>query len=94
MRPRITTFLARENAREYPERTLDQRFLRETVWPIARQSLCAHDSVYRYRGAGAFPEYGRRAAGRHVGQDDSVRGAGTAQRDQAGRLLAVPTVTF
>jgi hypothetical protein len=30
----------------------------------------------------------------HVGQDDFVRGAGTAQRDQAGRLLAVPTVTF
>jgi hypothetical protein len=27
------------------------------------QSLCAPDSVYRYRGAGDFPEYGRRAAG-------------------------------
>jgi hypothetical protein len=52
------------------------------------------DSVYRYRGAGDFPEYGRRAAGRHVGQNDFVRGRGTAQRDQAGRLLAVPTATF
>jgi hypothetical protein len=50
--------------------------------------------IVRAGAIAAFAEYGRRATGRHVGQDDFVRGAGTAQRDQAGRLLAVPTVTF
>jgi hypothetical protein len=70
--PQIAALLAKEatrDAREYPERTLDQRFLREVVWPI---------------GAVDFPPYGRRASGRHVGQNESV-----AQKDQRGRELAL-----
>lgn len=83
--PQIAAFLAREatrDAREYPERTLDQRFLREVVWPIVRQSVHVHDSIFRYGGAVDFPPYGRRASGRHVGQNESV-----PQKDQRGREL-------
>jgi hypothetical protein len=84
--PQIAAFLASEasrDAREYPERTLDQRFLREMVWPIVRQSAHVHDSIFRYRGAVDFPTYGRRASGRHVGQNESM-----TKKDQRGRELA------
>ncbi|UVO39391.1 tetratricopeptide repeat protein [Bradyrhizobium arachidis] len=67
--PFIETFLA--DNREYPERTLDQRFLREAIWPIVRQSALVHDSVFRFGGAIDFPPFGRRALGCHVGQNDA-----------------------
>lgn len=42
----------------------DQLFLRENVWPYARQSLCAHDRIFGFASAVPFPDdapfdYGR-----------------------------------
>jgi len=47
----------------------DQKFLREVVWPVARQSYMAHDSAFEVLDARPFPRYAILAAGRHVGQD-------------------------
>jgi len=87
--PQIVAFLNDlDCAREYPERTLDQRFLREFIWPIVRQSLHAHDPVFHYRGAVDFPPFGRRPPGRHVGQTDALR------QEQRGRCLAHLPIDF
>jgi hypothetical protein len=87
--PQIVAFLnSQERGIDYPERTLDQRFLRELIWPIVKQSLRAHDSVFHYRGAVDFPPFGRRPPGRHVGQTDALR------QNQRGSCLARLPVNF
>ncbi|WP_051940233.1 tetratricopeptide repeat protein [Stenoxybacter acetivorans] len=51
----------------------DQYFLREQVWPYARLSLCAHDSLYDFMGGKLFPgdasfdDFVRRFQSFHVG---------------------------
>jgi len=47
----------------------DQKFLREVVWPMARQSYMAHDSVFDVLDARPFPRNATLVPGRHVGQD-------------------------
>ncbi|MBR0786908.1 tetratricopeptide repeat protein [Bradyrhizobium iriomotense] len=84
--PLIETFLSDNH--EYPERTLDQRFLREAIWPIVRQSALVHDSVFRFGGAVDFPPFGRRASGCHVGQNDAL------EPKSGGRELPAPDVGF
>lgn len=84
--PLIKQFLV--EAREYPERTLDQQFLRKVIWPIVRQSALVHDSIFRFGGAVEFPRFGRRASGRHVGQNDA------SERLQIGQELRGPDVSF
>lgn len=44
----------------------DQHFLRQYVWPYARQSLLQHDSMFGFRGARTFPG-GPMPADFHVG---------------------------
>ena len=34
----------------------DQFFLREHIWPYAKQSLCAHDRIFAFYGATDFPD--------------------------------------
>jgi hypothetical protein len=51
---------------------LDQWFLRQMVWPTARQSCLIHDSKYRALGAKDFPAGSDLPPGHHVGQDASV----------------------
>jgi hypothetical protein len=51
-------------------RTADQKFLRERVWPVMRQSCMIHDSVFRCFGARDFPSVGTLPKGRHVGDND------------------------
>lgn len=50
----------------------DQFFLRETVWPYARQSLCGHDRLFGFYGAVDFPQTwaGFDPARHHVGCDE------------------------
>ncbi|MHC2335470.1 tetratricopeptide repeat protein [Bradyrhizobium sp. USDA 4454] len=84
--PLIKQFLA--ESCEYPERTLDQQFLRSAIWPIVRQSALVHDSIFRFGGAVEFPRHGRRASGRHVGQNDA------SERLQRGHELRAPEVSF
>lgn len=44
----------------------DQAFLMEQVWPLIRDDLCTHDSVYRFLG-GDFPDAYRMPRPIHVG---------------------------
>jgi hypothetical protein len=64
----------------------DQKFLREIVWPIARQSSMIHDSHHAVLGAQPFPQGARLKANQHVGQDASVHAPAPA-----GRLRDVRT---
>jgi hypothetical protein len=50
----------------------DQFFLREYVWPYARQSLMQHDSVFGFRAAAPFPD-AEKPKGFHVGCVNSAR---------------------
>ncbi len=62
----------------------DQKFLREKIWPIARQSCLVHDSNFQVLGAKPFPggdAYSRDGLQRgHVGSSEHVR-----------RTLSVPS---
>lgn len=59
--------------RTAPTRTFDQVFLRETVWPTARQSVLIHDSVYTgCLGSVPFPPGGDLPRGWHVGQNEAA----------------------
>ncbi len=51
---------------------LDQWFLRQCVWPTARQSCLIHDSKFKALGAVDFPAGSGLPPGHHVGQDASV----------------------
>lgn len=56
-----------------PTRTFDQVFLRECVWPIVRQSVLIHDSVYTgCLGSRDFPELGQLPEPFHVGQNEAA----------------------
>lgn len=56
-----------------PTRTFDQVFLRECVWPIVRQSVLIHDSVYTGSlGSRDFPLPGRLPKPFHVGQNEAA----------------------
>jgi len=66
-------------ARGRANRAYDQEFLRREIWPIARQSLTAHDSFFslgeprRYDPAFALPR------GMHIGQNEIGRIAGVVR---------------
>lgn len=56
-----------------PERTMDQRFLRQFVWPLLKQSYICHDSQFEFGDWAPFPSVGRFPSRRwHVGMDWSV----------------------
>lgn len=49
----------------------DQFFLREHIWPYAKQSLCAHDRIFVFYGATDFPDNTEFDYSRfHVGCDE------------------------
>jgi hypothetical protein len=81
--PKIEEFIAQ---RAYMARGMDQQFLRNEVWPYARESALAHDSIFQFGGAEDFPALGQRAAGLHVGQDHAIM-ARTLKERPAGRVL-------
>ena len=56
-----------------PTRTFDQQLLREVVWPMVRESVMIHDSVY----TGAldsvpYPDVGTLPPGYHIGQNEAA----------------------
>ncbi len=53
-------------------RTIDQIFLRGSVWPLIRENLMTHDGLHRVLGAQDFPTHATLPAGRHVGQNDAA----------------------
>lgn len=48
-------------------RTLDQTFLREVIWPTIRQSVLIHDSQFAFGDCSDFPRLARLPDGQHVG---------------------------
>ncbi len=50
----------------------DQHFLRQAVWPIARESVCIHDSYFNFMSPRRFSEDFRLPSWMHVGQNDWV----------------------
>lgn len=82
--PKIEEFIAQ---RLYMAQGMDQQFLRNEVWPYARESVLAHDSIFQFGGAEDFPALGQRAAGLHVGQDHAIMARMLRERP-AGRVLA------
>lgn len=71
MRERIVAFYAKAPKRaNYVHR--DQDFLRQEIWPLVRQSVHVHDSVFSFMSPDRFdPDYGLPAV-RHVGQNDWI----------------------
>ncbi|MEM9284142.1 MAG: hypothetical protein AAGA96_20170 [Verrucomicrobiota bacterium] len=56
-----------------PTRTVDQILLRQVVWPMVRQSVLIHDSVYTgCLGSVPFPEFGELPGDQHVGQNEAA----------------------
>lgn len=53
-----------------PQRTTDQVFLRELVWPRIKHSCLIHDSQFTVLGAEPFPLSGRLPHGQHVGENE------------------------
>lgn len=51
----------------FDNRFADQAFLMYEVWPLVRDHICAHDTYYRFRGAGEFPTAYRLPFPVHVG---------------------------
>jgi hypothetical protein len=80
MDSRIAAFV--DSARGRANRAYDQEFLRREIWPIARQSLTAHDRCFhfgeprRYDPAFALPH------DMHIGQNEAGRlaAAGAASK--------------
>lgn len=52
------------------QRTTDQIFLREQVWPIIKTSCLIHDSQFSCFDAVDFPTEGRLPQGQHVGENE------------------------
>ena len=65
----------------------DQLFLREVIWPIARQSCCIHDSFFDVLGARPFPSSAKLPAGQHVGQNQNIA---TLRNRPSGALSGAP----
>jgi hypothetical protein len=72
MRPMIDRFLARPLVSRH---FADQYFLRELVWPYARQSLLQHDSLFGFLDARPFPD-GPRRDDFHVGSAEGGSAVG------------------
>lgn len=71
--PSIGTLRENFNPTNPPTRTYDQAMLRSCVWPVVRQSVLSHDSVYTgCLGSVPFPKMGKLPAGQHVGQNEAA----------------------
>ncbi|GAA4650243.1 tetratricopeptide repeat protein [Kistimonas scapharcae] len=51
------------------ERTIDQLFLRENVWPYIRTNHVAHDDYFRFGNTVEFNDGSKNAPGVHIGQN-------------------------
>lgn len=71
--PGIETIRESFSTNVAPTRTYDQVVLRQCVWPVVRQSVLSHDSVYTgCLGSVPFPTMGRLPENQHVGQNEAA----------------------
>lgn len=66
------------------ERTIDQRFLRWYVWPVAREDHLAHDEYFSFGNATGFPAIGKNGPGIHIGANWNVFAGKQGQKVSAG----------
>ena len=66
--PSVGELLAQYAIKGLPVRTIDQRFLREQLWPTIKQSCLVHDSVFAMPDSVPFPMFGHLPEGRHIGE--------------------------
>lgn len=67
-------------ATRFIERTIDQQFLGDCIWPIVKKNHLAHDSNFNFGNSKKFPRFGRfHDPSRHIGQNwSAVAGNGNA----------------
>ena len=56
-------------------RTTDQMFLREKIWPIVRQDVCMHDAWFDLGDPVRYRDEFRLPSNMHIGQNDAVHQA-------------------
>ena len=56
-------------------RTTDQIFLREKIWPIVRQDVCMHDAWFDFGDPVRYRDEFRLPSNMHIGQNDAVHQA-------------------
>jgi hypothetical protein len=86
LRPLMLSWLARQNQ---TARTVDQDFLRETVWPFVRQSVLNHDELFGFHNPRPFPAHEpvRWSTEQfHVGSNVSFNGIEGASKLEDGAL--------
>lgn len=68
--PDVATLLAGYVGWRMENNHVDQDLLSETVWPVARQSILIHDSIFApCLGSVGFPPFGALPPGQHVGEN-------------------------
>ncbi|QTD31465.1 tetratricopeptide repeat protein [Pseudomonas fluorescens] len=86
MKPLMQAWMARQTN---VTRFVDQKFLREVVWPSLRQSVMCHDEFFDFHGARPFPAHAPirwRTDKFHVGSNASFQGIeGTTAKAEGDR---------
>lgn len=72
MRKLIAQWRSARRSVVYNQTTVDQIFLRETIWPIVHHSVLVHDSVFDFGEKSDFPPVGTLPPWKHVGQNDFI----------------------
>ncbi|MEM6915855.1 MAG: hypothetical protein AAF491_04740 [Verrucomicrobiota bacterium] len=71
--PPLDELLVKFESSVAPTRTYDQLFLRDAVWPVVKQSVLCHDSIYMGTlGSVPFPSLGHLPDSVHVGQNEAA----------------------
>lgn len=65
--PKMSDLIVNYYDNNLKERTIDQRFLRHYIWPIAKQSNLCHDNYYDFDGSKKFQTIGGFPEGLNVG---------------------------
>lgn len=71
MRARILQF-SESGAKIGNDTTVDQRFLRTSIWPIARHSVTIHDSFFNFMEPRQYSADFALPRGMHIGQNDWI----------------------
>jgi hypothetical protein len=72
--PPVPTLLGAYTAWRTENNHVDQDLLSEAVWPVARQSILIHDSVFApCLGSVPFPPFGGLLPGQHIGENAFLR---------------------
>ncbi len=61
------------NSGRLNDRALDQKFLRDTIWPLIRRDALVHDACFGFGDTAAFRDEFALPPPMHIGQNDAVR---------------------